>query len=150
LEYITIWHGIFKINLINRNMLKLPLYYDIYIYIMEMSTCMILNKAQLPALKSFLYFLFQIWQIMSWYSFVCVKIIFFRFKKSEKIAPQKKDLKKKKSKCVHHQVIHDDTWWYASWALWVVHWKRVFAVGGRRFPWSVSTLIYIYIYISKN
>jgi type II secretory pathway component PulF len=61
------------------------------IYIMEMFTRMILNKAQLPALKSFLYLFFQIWQIMSWYSFVCVKIIFFRFKKKwKKIAPKKK------------------------------------------------------------
>jgi type II secretory pathway component PulF len=66
------------------------------IYIMEMFTRMILNKAQLPALKSFLYLFFQIWQIMSWYSFVCVKIIFFRFKKSEKKLPQKKRFKKKK------------------------------------------------------
>jgi hypothetical protein len=81
------------------------------IYIMEMFTRMILNKAQLPALKSFAYFLFEVWQIMSWHSFVYVKIIIFRFKKVKKLPPKKK-IKKKRIVNVFtiksYMMTHDD------------------------------------------
>jgi hypothetical protein len=76
-------------------MLKLPLYCDIYI--MEMFTCMILKKgtAACPQILFFI-LLFQIWQIMSWHSFVCVKNQIFQVKKSEiNWARPKKKLEKK-------------------------------------------------------